>query len=188
MLIEIFSLFGLMFWLLLTATVIAVIASIETNSGRHAPFIFIGFLILLVLFSDANPKETIAWLREHQWTIVASILGLIALATVWMPAKWALFCFDIVEFYEELLSNKRSKHEIEYELRSKLGYTPKSIRLDPKDNKERILWWGVFAPFSIVWTILDDFIIGIIKRIRDLSMGWMQKISNYVFKDVKELE
>jgi len=48
----------------------------------------------------------------------------------------------------------------------------------PRENKAKIITWGVFWPFSMLWSIVDEPW----RYIYDLISGWLHGISDFIYK------
>lgn len=75
----------------------------------------------------------------------------------------------------------RAIRSFEGDVKSKLGAIPPSAR----ENKAKITSWIGYWPISLLWTLLDDFLDKLFKRIFELFSGLFQRISNHIFKDIK---
>jgi hypothetical protein len=158
-----------------------------------AAWVFLGDLNVQALFAD--------WRYVAGWVGGYFVCGLI-----WGITKWWLFLHNRLEEYEDekrkwLHDKDVEGAEIPKDLKAEWkeyllgvgdtkwtdwsgGTTKIRIRPNAWENKSRILTWMSFWPWSLIWSLINDFVRAIWRRIYRVVGDWYEWISKYVFRDV----
>ena len=207
MLYELIHVGSIFFWIATVVAMIALMYSIECNSGGGSFFAVGVYLALIHVFGDAKWVQWM-WLNPLHTAIV--IASYFAIGTGWSVAKWALFVKDksveTQEKYTQLKVDFQLRHNLDVTVDSNDAPIPAShairfkeyvksleerrvLSLTPplvREHKERILTWMSFWPFSIVWSILDDFVKRSFVTIYNFISTTMQRISNRLYRGVQD--
>lgn len=190
MFVEFFVFFGLWWWILFSAFVIANIFFLENDNGKGATFIFAAFLAIMFFFGDWNPFP--AMMADPLWA-VQLVLGYFVGGAVWAVAKWYFYGLNLRDEYRLVKEQFFSREgivgdKIPQDLVGRWENTifsnfPMGVPPKAKENKASILMWMTHWPFSFVWTILNDPIRRIFMFVYSRIVGLMQKISDRIFKN-----
>ena len=194
MFFEFFVFWGVWWWVLIGAVVIADVWFLEYDNGTGATFSLVAFALLMFFFGSWNPFPWIA--ANPLWTI-GTFVGYFAAGGVWSIVKWYFHCLNVRDRYNEIkeaffeehniTSGKISsqlKKEWEQRLRHR-GFLDVTIAPRAVKHKSKILMWMTHWPFSAFWTLLNDPIRRIFMAIYAHLTGTLQKISNSVFANTE---
>lgn len=125
--------------LLAVATGITLIATTENNRGGWGTFLLLVALAITGLVVGFKVLLTLALsLVSSPWLFALNAFLYVAVGIGWSIAKWWLY-----------IKEKRVKR----------GDMWASSDFNPAYNKDRIMTWLMYWPFSLVWTILDQPIV-----------------------------
>jgi hypothetical protein len=160
------------FWLFLSISVVFIVT--VTESEDTYPFHwFIPILIPVILYFTGCKEEisrALSYIQENPLNIVLIFFGYLAIGTVWSVVKWYFYLINLREEFREyrtLLNSDGLKFNVKY-------------------NKERILSWMTYWPFSAVWTLINDPIKKTFQKIFKSLESKFQKISDSVFPIQKQ--
>ena len=162
----------LWFWGLLLLDSILFIWCVE---DKH-----LGLGCFVVLVTAALLSQNWAWLVGQPWWVYASVgLGYIAVGGVWSVWRWFRYVRKAVDEFKQLnveytpvelhvpdyqyevMSGTRQNrciNEAEVKMIVRRNDVSRGLReaICPRDNKEQITLWGVFWPWSILWSCIGD--------------------------------
>lgn len=155
------------FWTLIIAAVISVIAITEQEESNSWHWsILIGLPILLYFTGCKNEiLSLIHYVQENPITIVLGFLGYLFLGTIWSIIKWWLYLTNLRDYYRNYT------------------YSYDKAKFSAKQNKERIMNWMMYWPFSGLWTLINDPIKKSFQRIFKGLENRFQKISDNITKE-----
>lgn len=205
----IFTLFSPLWFVLIFLSSCFIICSLEYDNSGGATATFIGTILLLTFLGDLKP---IAWIAANPWGFL-SIIGLyFVIGAIWGVIKWTFYNYKRLEQYENEKSQFLRNHGVlntktvpenlkvdwnKYLTESsiwRISYTvgwgnPKQYKIQiapiPWENKNRILTWMIYWPWSLLWSLLDDLVRNIFKRIQRMLNSFMEWISHIIFKHVE---
>lgn len=159
------------------------------------------FVLLFAFFGSHNPFIFIA---SHAIETVIMILSFFAIGTVWAIVKWWFHVNKAADRYVEFREKWLESHNVKNVTRKTL--IPDDLKgewwgirtydryyryvnlhdpvLKARDNRSRIMSWMCYWPFSMVWTLINDPIRAIYRRIYRVIQGWLQAISERAFSKV----
>ncbi len=154
-----------------------ILAAIVNESGGFATFVFIVAAIAMLLVGPGW-----YWPILHARELgIAVLIYLTAGAFYGCGWKWYMYNRKQYKVYKE--------HEAMLGYDNKPKYSKEKLHqlFIPKfrQEKERILTWMVFWPWSMVASLFQDVLREIFLGIQRLFYGVMESITNHVFKDVK---
>lgn len=191
-----FAVGGLIFWLLVIAASVAIIASIENDSPGFATTTVVATFLVLWFFSDF--KYSCRSYPDWRWAVVY-LVGYIAIGFLWSFFKWYAHSLKRRERYLEVVANyrkqkglpetfvptKRDEGFVEY-LRERNVYefldAYRKVQVLPHPNKPRNIAHAAYWPWSMLWTILDDFVYELMNFIYNHVVGIYHGISRHVFR------
>jgi hypothetical protein len=138
------TLFAWTFWVWLAIAIIGITLFVEkTENIWPATFFLAVTIVALQLFSDLNP---FAWIKNHPWEILFGALAYLPIGGLYSIPKWYFFLVDYIKEHQGWANYKPSV----------------------SGNKNRILTWIVYWPFSLIGLIIDKPITAIATGIYNL--------------------
>ena len=129
-----FALGGIAFWILVSILSIAIIISLERESGFAATCSLIVALLIFYFCGGRNDLFDFSiWLKNHPVDIIIYVLAYFFIGTAWSFVKWYLF---LVKLKESGIKQKDYRCEVSY-------------------NKDKVISWMTYWPFSVIWTFFD---------------------------------
>lgn len=178
---------GFAFWAFIAFIALLMFVSVEKESGLWATGTLAGALALLYFFGDISPVT--AWLSAH-WPIAIPIY--FGVGTAWAVAKWWFYLRNRRERVLQLKtefqrSNNISTADIPESLRRDWYSYAGSYASVPQasDNKSRIMLWIGYWPFSMLWTLISDPVMRVLRAVYNSIGGLLQRMSDAMFKDVE---
>jgi len=174
----------LFFWLVALIAFGVITACVENEKGFGATVVLFVTVVSFTLFTDFNIFATLAAL--DYWYLAILILGYFIVGTGWCVFKWYLFLIDRKEEAENIKENSKNidPKDIKNYIKQHHEYKAREFPPQVSHHKDDILLWGCYWPFSLVWTVLGDFLIRIWNRIYTLIKNFLQNMSNRIFKNV----
>ena len=182
------------FWVL-AAIVFFVIVALEENEKEYwAAAAIVVYLAAIWKFGGVNIIAAIT----GDWKRAGLILGGGILAGVaWGIVKVVVFIDAGKRFYRDKKEQFLREHEVQgkdvpdhlrkawseayarsfsqsYGKSNRIARIPICIG----DHKRRIIRWMMFWPFSIFWTVLDDFVTKFWRRVFDFVRGFLQSLAD----------
>ena len=136
-----FALGTIWFWILVLLFSGLIIFALEKEDDNYIASIFFG-IGLLILFFFGN-RDFFASLGksiiENPSTSILIFVAYLAIGTIWSFVKWFLFLKEQKDHY------------------SSVTYFHFDIdRFKIAKNKERVLHWMIYWPFSLAWTMINN--------------------------------
>jgi uncharacterized membrane protein YuzA (DUF378 family) len=208
MLYALFMTGSVLFWALIAAHFLIMLALIEYEKPGWATFSLITVFAGLKFFGDFDIVK--AMFGNLGWTAAAVAIYFVA-GTAWAIAKWWFYVTKCRDKYndakiaflernglggatkdtaipDELLRKwqETREHEIGYQAR-RAAHQPQREQIAPKarDHKGRIMVWMCYWPWSMVWTLINDPVKRLFKQIYLQIQGLLQSISNRAFAGVE---
>jgi hypothetical protein len=170
--VTLFALGTFWFWLLITVAVISIIAITEQEDSNSWHWsILLGLPVLLYFTGCKNEiLSLLSYVQENPVTIILGFVGYLFLGTIWSVVKWYLYLTNIREYYRLYPYNFNSNKS----------------KFNAKENKERIVNWMMYWPFSGLWTLINDPIKKSFQRIFTGLENRFQKISDDITKEFND--
>lgn len=167
--VTLFALGTFWFWLLIVAVVISIVAITEQEDSNSWHWSILIGLPILLYFTGCKEEiiSLLNYIQAKPVTIVICFIVYLILGTVWSISKWYLYLTNLREYYRTYPYNFNSNKE----------------KFSAKYNKERILNWMMYWPFSGVWTLINDPIKKSFQRIFKGLENRFQKISDDITKE-----
>lgn len=174
-------------WLLVLSLVVLILTCLVTYQEIWfiSGVLLIVHSIILALFGDFNLfSEIIA----HPLEAVLVLAGYLGIGIIWSTFKWYIFLVKaknkFINFRKEFFSNPKNVG-ISQDKFLEIAES-RSVRYKPKatEFKSNIVGWMAFWPFSLIATLLGDFVKDIFEFIYEKFRNCWQKISDYVWQDV----
>lgn len=190
------------FWLLLAAETVVLLALIEYERPWWGTFSLLMTGLLLHFVCGLN---VIGLTLTHPGVATLCGLGYLIVGTAWSVVKWFLFALKRKEEYLEAKESWRPDDE-QREVFDRAGqnlvkkgpdkwedstrrksFVNRKGTLVPlvRENKERVMLWMVYWPWSAVWTIINDPIKRLFRHIFNMIQDALQAVANRVFKGVE---
>lgn len=175
-------LFGtIWFWTLLSVVAILIIWFLEdaidydrtyrdTGGGTKATVTFFIFLALCYFFGSKEQfVESLYFIKDNPGTIILMLISYVVIGVIWSIVKWYFY-----------LQGFKMHHIIRNGTENGI-----SLRNIPRgsQNKNRIITWMSYWPFSMIWTIINEPVRKIFKYIYSKIEGIYDKMSKSVFYD-----
>lgn len=193
---ELFLVGTFWFWVLVLAEIVLLFMFVNYENG-------IGALVSLVVFGCclhfASDVNMIKLLMENPLLIGVVFGAYVVLSIPWGTFRWALFCRDKVELYEEKKGQFLRSHHIpnakvvppehrdewfEVVESTRDPYTKQTIADPPLARHHRGFITRAMAlwPVDAVWWILGDMFVRFWKTIYNRIAGMLQHISDSMFR------
>ncbi len=184
---------SLLGWAVLVAGVIAIVIGVELERYSVSFAAVIIAFVALTLLSGSNFGAVWSAIVADPGLIIKYIFYYLAIGVVWAFAKWFFFLFKV----RDALKDYREKHDIkgamtEDQRRDFLSWSPhyshrqygNSTEVTPqaKHNKQRIVGWMTWWPFSMPWTLINDPIKRLFDFIYRRIVSVFQAMSDQIFK------
>ena len=165
--VTLFALGTFWFWLLITVAVISIIAITEQEESNSWHWSILLGLPVLLYFTGCKTEilSLLSYVQANPVTIVLGFVGYLFLGTIWSVVKWYLYLTNLRDIYRE----------------RPYGYD--KSKFSAKFNKERIMNWMMYWPFSGLWTLINDPIKKSFQRIFKGLENRFQKISDNITKE-----
>jgi hypothetical protein len=188
---------GVLFWILTAIAFLALVVEINSNKVGSAFVTLLAYAAVIVLLSDI-PVWT--WIKANPLYILYGFAAYVGAGAVWSVIKWWFYLLNMRDRYETLRSDWlgiRNLKEVpvndpvqyqtfKEQVVAKVDYRH-SFPPVATEHKGKITTWMTFWPFSLVDTILGDFLARVFKTVHAWLAGLMQRISNGVFGKYAEL-
>lgn len=132
---------SLWFWLLAIAAVCIIVTTTELEEANSWGFVVvIGTLTLMYFGGNQHSfREFGNYIVENPKVIIGSVVGYLVLGVVWSIVKWFIYLKGQTQRINEY----------------GISYGVNDI-YDVSKNKQRILNWMMYWPFSGLWTLIDE--------------------------------
>ena len=120
-----------------------------------------------------------AWIKAHPAQIAMYVAGYFVAGAAWSVVKW---WFAETKRVQQARNDFSMRHNTHYhnDAETWAEYAQR-MKTKPLDHKSDILWWIACWPFSVLWTLIDDPVRRICRRIYDELQGVYQRITNRVW-------
>lgn len=203
MFVSLFCLGGVAFWILVALASLVITVASEKNLPGLATLTFWATTLVLAGFMDLEGRVQI-----HEMVMAHPILTLLlivlyfAVGTLWSVVKWHFYLKQARANYEY---EKRVWVARQYKEGSLKGYDvpatgpfemPNELRgnfsryalqnLIPRvsDNKSRIMGWMALWPWSFAWTMVNDPVRTMFKKLYVLIEGTFKRMRDRTFQDI----
>ena len=207
MLFELMAVGSTWFWIVVGISAIALIITLTEEGLVWSTTVVIGALAIVGLFTGTS---LFAMIYQNLIWFGVILLAYIALGAIWSIIKWYLYLQYVKTELREAKDNFLLDNDIAYgEIPDNLFDDWKRIaaRIIENENgfvgnldkrsiqtpsvspyKWHIIRWMTFCPLSVLWSILDDFIVALYERIYYGIKRILQEMSRRVFdEDLQEL-
>lgn len=186
---------GTVFWVIFVIFVIAMITSIEYDSGLGASIITAAMVVGLIWGAEIN---IFAWIWTNLFLAFTYFVGYFIAGAIWGTTKWWFYCHKLLDVVKDIKveflnkfnitdnvipDNKRDDFEAKV-LSDVSKYHDRYFPPRALDHKSDWLMWATWWPFSFFWTMLNQPIKNMWLFIYSHIGGLMQKISDSVFKGI----
>lgn len=187
-----------LFWVLIAFEFMLFLAFIEYEKGFWATVTMVGTLAGLQYLGGV---PIVPYVVEHPVLTAMWVGGYFLVGTVWGIVKWWFFVTDNKGRYNqaraEFLQRKNvttkeipenlKKEWKEFVDRASSRYEDRFVVTPLAYNyKKKILIWMTYWPWSFVWTIINDPIKKLFRRIYEAISSQYQKISDHIFAGVEK--
>lgn len=188
------------FWLVAIETIV-IFTCVARDSGTVAAVSLIIFGALLYWVADV---DFISWFGDNPEYLYFGVPGYFIVGFLWSLTKWILFLFDKKsEFNKEkqnflmaagLPPNTSLTHKAVEEgslaqetlTKWKERRYPATKRVPRvRDHKYDIMRWIGYWPFSLLWSLVDDFVKRISRAIYNLIHDIFQTIANKILSELE---
>lgn len=177
-------------WVLLLLAGISITVLVESDAGLWATIALLGTLATLNFYFHMPILDGV---KQHPVQLLKWVIAYIVLGAGWGVVKWFLYVRKCLRRYcqvrdEQLaILGKKSIADVDRltDFRSHLGW--RGVSAEPplaSAHKQDLTRWMAYWPFSIVGTILNDFIRRIWHNIYEHLAKTYDRISVYVFRGV----
>lgn len=202
--IELFIL-GSLWWYLVSGTF--VIWAFFLTEKESLAWTIISLFLYLAFLQFLGRVNVFGYLFFQPINTVLYILGYFVIGFIWSFIKWwlrvnetAQKCLEEMDkFIKEHTSkenfqsavplefqkSERSGKTLRDEWESHIQYKDELKKPIASKNKEKISVWVVYWPFSVVWSLINDFIKRMVEQLVIRFQKIYQSISNRAFKKIE---
>lgn len=188
------------FWILIALEFVCLLTCMAKDKGTWAT---VSLIATCAIFNWLCGVPLLSWIAGHFWLALAYAGGYLVIGTVWSVIKWYSYVTDQRERYDELKAKFLKKRSIEGEI------VPKGLRVDwerelndghgnggcsyrrcacigrplARNHKDDVIRWMSYWPFSLLWTVLFNWVVKVCNKIYQQIQASLQKISDHKFKD-----
>lgn len=188
------------FWAITVISMLILLALVEYERSGWA-LITLAVVTSLIVLGNVG---LIPFIVANPAGVLLALCAYIIVGAAWSLAKWVLFVKDRKEKFIEAKAKRRA--DIVNELRIGLKRDPtdeeisdtfkerfsKNARYDrrtfgmpvPSEHKGRIIHWMAYWPWSMLNSLIFDFIRRFFKHIYNLLADIYRKISESIYKDI----
>ena len=162
------------FWVVCIIATCVVIAALENDSPGGAFVTLAITVIVCYILGSGSTWGIIGLILTSPKTMVLLILGYFVAGTIWSFVKWYFFLLDKKDEYLEAvdMNTGRAIRVSEY-------------KPEVRRYKGKIISWMCYWPFSLLWSLVGDFLKRAFRSILEWTQGIMQKMSDHVFSPFK---
>jgi len=198
---------GVLFWILIAAIGIVILASVEYEKPVLSTISVVGFFVLLAYLGDFSLWAFVV--HHPTWSLIG-LAAYVFFGVCWSYCKWHFFVVSMAQRYNENFrervelikqyeNEKREKRESGSEwitmrkldsLSNKIHCCESEMSLNRKPEakkfKRRIMIWMVHWPWSCIWTIINDPIKKLFKYIFRKLQAFYQRIADKAYCSTEE--
>ena len=159
--------FGLWFWVIIAAVIILEIILVEYEKPIVGMLVLGGALAAFHFWSDV---EWMQWIADHPLHFLGGLVGYVVVGVLWGVFKWFLYIKEFVYAYQQQrqqwltrkgVKNAKLDTVVPENLRKEWNEDHRYRRSDTdpphaRQNKERIITWMGFWPWSMLWSLVRD--------------------------------
>jgi len=126
------------------------------------------------------------WGSNHRTELIWGSVFYLPIGTGWAFFKWYLKLIDKREMLREQKDSWFKKWYPGQDSTKEKDWKEhvNDAKPSPKYHKEQIMTWLTYWPLSVFWTVFDDFVKRVAKAIYNHISGYLQRMSDRVFRDV----
>jgi hypothetical protein len=179
------------------AVIIAIIVCVEIDCFGLSTFILLASFLVLSYFKWTT---AVNWVSTNYVDFIIYCGYYLLGSVVWMYTKWTMLLFNFSSARKNAIDEYKNDKQIVGPLTAEqtklaLGYSSKSYRnnyftmylnekIRASNYKSKIIAWGIWWPFSLVGTIVDDPIRRFITWTFDRLCGTFQKLADKIAPDL----
>lgn len=160
---------AILIWVALVLFVIVETALVENAAFGWATLMLI---ICGLAGTGLGVINIVPWILHNPISVLWLFIGYLVVGTGYSVIKWTLYVYNKVAEFKEYGGNATSSIWTRYK-----PYV--------SENKERILGWMVFWPFSAAWTLINDPIRKSFNFIYNHISNFLQSISDRAFANLE---
>lgn len=167
-----------LWWMLLLIAVFIVDVVLCENDefGWGTGVTLAGTGLVAWLGADVNP---ITWLWYNLADVARFLIFYFSLGASWSIFKWYLYLLDLRDRTLRDFDRDRSRNPDKV----KASFPARPHNSYARENKGLIMGWIAHWPFSMIGSIIGDFLTGIVKNIYLMLITIYDRISSSIFKD-----
>lgn len=139
-------------------------------------FLWHAALLAFIVSCAYGIAHTALYLWHHPWQTVVYSAGYLLLGAGWSVVKWW-------SYVGEKIRNLRANHDRGFAHEPWASFVARhEFTIDAGNYKSEISLWILFWPVNALWTIFDDPIRRIVRRIYVELQGVYKRITDYHLK------
>jgi hypothetical protein len=173
-----------LFYGILFVAVIIITALEENDKGGWA---FIMLLFSIIFFFKFHVGALLTFIAHNPGRVFLYVLGYFAAGAIWGCIKWYLFVRRKLAEYEEKKAqflHERGVKEFTPELAAYFFDRNSGSVPQVYSHKGDIILWMTYWPFSILWSLLADFVQEAFRIFYNFASTYLQRLSDRLFKTV----
>jgi len=181
---QIFILGAFGWWCITAAIAVYIFFAIDKSIHLFWPIVALLFYVAFAQFSGLNLYE---FVTHHPLESTGYVAGYFVLGFGWSFMKWWLYVNTIADKFKERKTKFRnSGSELSYETWERHNFMDNIEKPELTQSKSKITLWVIYWPFSVIWSILDDFVKKMINHLVTKFQMFYQSIVDRAFKGFDE--
>ncbi|TSC89160.1 MAG: hypothetical protein G01um10143_541 [Parcubacteria group bacterium Gr01-1014_3] len=187
------------FWILVALEFICLITCMAKDKGTWAT---VSLIATCAILNWVSGMPLLHWVAGHFWLALAYAGGYFVAGTVWSVVKWYSYVTDQRERYDEMKDAFFKNYNLNaitadnrtawkrwlddgHESGKGCGRTRCKCVGQPlaRNHKDDVIRWMSYWPFSLLWTVLFNWVVKVCHKIYQHIQASLQRISDYKFKD-----
>jgi len=158
--------------IILLALLIALTALAETDNGGIGFWVMVTVFAIFEFWLYKGCMDPIGmYIVYNPGIVVFGVVAYIILGVLWSFCKWYMYLKD----YKREFDTYHAKWKTD-------NPTPESSRINPKENKSRLISWMAYWPLSACWFIMHKPFTRLYNWIFEKVSKTYQQIADKVFK------
>lgn len=185
------------FWVLVGVGILLMFVWVEYSQSFLAG---LSILIILLLLKFLGDVDAFGYIARNPSSVLGIAAGYFVIGPVWSFGKWWFYVRKQKEAYDEAYAlfqemlqqygsdkdwqRRETKEQFIMASKPKIErYKPSALR-----NKNRVLTWMIYWPWSMAWTLISDPIKDIFEAIFRKLQSTYQGIADRAFQDAERRE
>lgn len=171
-------------WFVTVAIFILLLIFVDKIFWGWSTTCLIAYIMILQFVSKV---DVLGFILHHPIKILLYIVGYFLIGTVWSLIKWWLY---IRKTLEKVLKNKLERDKRFGVVETTIEERRNDLEINKPtldENKGRISMWIIYWPFSLILSLIDDFVKRIAHEIVELLRRLYQGMIDKAFNNTEKI-